>query len=189
MGGTDDPSNLLELSIEEHAEAHKKLYEQYGKKEDYIAWKGLSGKIGKEEIMLEKARLGGKKGSATCKELMIGAYYGSNPELTRKAGAISTNKGSTWWFNGTDYKFCIEQPEGYRESSAPNNPGTKTSGTKWWNNGVKHKRSAQCPGEGWVEGRINNGKLGGARKQTTEANTKRSEALKEHWAKKRKGIV
>jgi len=24
MGGTNDPSNLVELSIEEHAEAHKK---------------------------------------------------------------------------------------------------------------------------------------------------------------------
>ena len=43
MGGSDDPSNIIELSIEEHAEVHKKLYEQYGKKEDLCAWKGLSG--------------------------------------------------------------------------------------------------------------------------------------------------
>ena len=27
MGGTDDPSNLIELTIEEHAEAHRKLFE------------------------------------------------------------------------------------------------------------------------------------------------------------------
>lgn len=53
MGGTDDPSNLIELTVEEHALAHKKLYEQYGKKEDYLAWKGLEGEIGKEEIMYE----------------------------------------------------------------------------------------------------------------------------------------
>ena len=29
MGGTDDPSNLIELTVEEHAEAHKILFEKY----------------------------------------------------------------------------------------------------------------------------------------------------------------
>jgi hypothetical protein len=43
MGGTDDPENLIELTIEEHAEAHKVLFEKHGKIEDYWAWKGLSG--------------------------------------------------------------------------------------------------------------------------------------------------
>ena len=51
MGGTDDPSNLIELSVEEHAEAHKKLYEKYGCEYDRIAWLGLAGIIGKEEIV------------------------------------------------------------------------------------------------------------------------------------------
>lgn len=45
MGGSDDPSNLIELSIEEHAEAHKKLYEEHGKWQDKIAWQTLSGQI------------------------------------------------------------------------------------------------------------------------------------------------
>lgn len=45
MGGTDDPSNLMELTVEEHAEAHKKLYEQHGKWQDKIAWQMLSGQI------------------------------------------------------------------------------------------------------------------------------------------------
>jgi len=53
MGGTDDPSNLVELTIEEHAEAHRLLWEQYGHWEDEVAWKGLSGQIGKEEILHE----------------------------------------------------------------------------------------------------------------------------------------
>ena len=51
MGGTDDPSNLIELTVEEHAEAHRLLYEQHGKWEDYYAWQGLSGRIGKEELI------------------------------------------------------------------------------------------------------------------------------------------
>ena len=63
MGGSDDPSNLVELSVEQHAEAHRKLYEQYGKKEDYLAWKGLSGEIGKEQIIHEMRKKGGLKGA------------------------------------------------------------------------------------------------------------------------------
>jgi hypothetical protein len=50
-GGTDDPSNLIELTVEEHAEAHRLLYEQHGRWEDYYAWQGLSGRIGKEELI------------------------------------------------------------------------------------------------------------------------------------------
>ena len=53
MGGSNDETNLVELTIEEHAEAHKILYEKYGLIEDYLAWKGLSGQIGKEQILKE----------------------------------------------------------------------------------------------------------------------------------------
>lgn len=49
MGGTDDPSNLVRLTIEEHAEAHRKLYEEHGNKFDYIAYMALSKQIGYEE--------------------------------------------------------------------------------------------------------------------------------------------
>lgn len=56
MGGTDDPSNLIELTIEEHAEAHRLLYEKHGRIEDRLAWMGLSGQIGKDEILIEIAR-------------------------------------------------------------------------------------------------------------------------------------
>jgi hypothetical protein len=51
MGGTDDTSNLVKLTVEEHAEAHRKLYEEHGKIEDKLAWLGLSGQIGKDEIL------------------------------------------------------------------------------------------------------------------------------------------
>lgn len=50
-GGTDDPSNIIELTIEEHAEAHRILYEQYGRSEDLCAWKGLSGQWSKLQII------------------------------------------------------------------------------------------------------------------------------------------
>lgn len=57
MGGTDDPSNLRELTVEEHAEAHRQLWLQYGRWQDRLAWQGLAGIIGKEEIVAEQNRL------------------------------------------------------------------------------------------------------------------------------------
>lgn len=56
MGGTDEPSNLIELSVSDHAEAHRILYENYGKLEDRLAWLGLSGLIGKTELSIEASR-------------------------------------------------------------------------------------------------------------------------------------
>ena len=64
MGGTDDPSNLIELTVEQHAHVHKRLYELYGYWQDKLAWQGLAGIIGKEEIvyriMQENGRRAGK---------------------------------------------------------------------------------------------------------------------------------
>lgn len=59
-GGTDDPSNLIELTTEEHAEAHRLLYEQYGRWQDYCAWQALSGRIGQEEILRIKQGMANK---------------------------------------------------------------------------------------------------------------------------------
>jgi hypothetical protein len=50
IGGSDDPSNLIELTIEEHAEAHRKLFEEHGRWRDKLAWKSLSGQISGAEI-------------------------------------------------------------------------------------------------------------------------------------------
>lgn len=61
MGGTDDPSNLVELTVEEHAEAHRKLFEQYGKEEDRIAWLALSGQASKPDAMKLASKLGRAK--------------------------------------------------------------------------------------------------------------------------------
>ena len=60
MGGTDDPSNLIELTVEEHAEAHRLLYEQHGHWQDYCAWQALSGRMGQEEILRYKQGMANK---------------------------------------------------------------------------------------------------------------------------------
>ena len=50
-GGTNDENNIAFLTVEQHAIAHKELFEQYGKWQDKIAWQMLSGMIGKEEAI------------------------------------------------------------------------------------------------------------------------------------------
>jgi len=52
-GGTDEPTNLIKLTIDEHAEAHRVLYEKHNRWQDKLAWKSLSGMIDKEEILWE----------------------------------------------------------------------------------------------------------------------------------------
>ena len=52
-GGTDNPSNIVYLTVKQHAEAHKKLFKKYGRWQDKLAYEGLSGQIGKEEIIQE----------------------------------------------------------------------------------------------------------------------------------------
>lgn len=59
MGGTDDPSNLIELTVEEHSAIHYKLYEQHGKKEDLCAYYMLSGKSQDPEFKKMVCSLGG----------------------------------------------------------------------------------------------------------------------------------
>ena len=69
-GGTDDESNLVDLTIQEHAEAHRVLWMKFGRKEDWLAWKGLSGQIGREEILSTIYRENGKRlGAARAEQL------------------------------------------------------------------------------------------------------------------------
>ena len=78
MGGTDDPSNIVLLTVEQHADAHRVLFEEHGKQEDYIAWKALSGQLGKEELLHERAKLGAYVANSN------GAHLKGNQELVRK---------------------------------------------------------------------------------------------------------
>ena len=61
-GGTDHPDNLVRLTTTEHAEAHRKLYEEYGRWQDKSAYQGLSRMIGNDEIIRLTQSEGGKKG-------------------------------------------------------------------------------------------------------------------------------
>ena len=67
MGGPDDKGNLLKCNVAMHAFLHKQLWAEHGLVEDYLAWNGLLGLIGKEEIMRLVPRFRGHKHSEESK--------------------------------------------------------------------------------------------------------------------------
>jgi hypothetical protein len=62
-GGSNELSNIELVTVAEHAERHRILWEQHGRIQDKIAWMALSKKIGKEEanILAIKAANTGRK--------------------------------------------------------------------------------------------------------------------------------
>ena len=74
MGGTDEPSNIMECSVEEHAELHFALYLEHGRWQDWYAAMGLAGIIGKEEIVREQQSRASIKGNTGRKR----------PDLTKR---------------------------------------------------------------------------------------------------------
>jgi hypothetical protein len=88
LGGTDDPKNLIELTIEEHAEAHRLLYEEHGNWQDYCAWQALSGRIGQEEILRMKQGMANKGRKRT-------------PEQIERIKAAAKIRNERWKTDGT----------------------------------------------------------------------------------------
>jgi hypothetical protein len=125
-GGGDEPSNLVELTIAEHAEAHKRLFEKYGKKEDFIARKALAGSITKEEFLAERASLGGQKAQLTLRKMKLSAFY--NEELHERSvqlSVISHRENKTG--------FCDKRIQ----SELGTRGGSKNKGFIWFTNGIK----------------------------------------------------
>jgi hypothetical protein len=156
MGGSDDPSNIIELTIEEHAEAHRKLYEKYGRIEDKLAWKGLAGLIGKDEILLELAKLRGPKISRANKgkipwnkdlkcaplseEHKRKISESSKGHKKSKNHAKNVSKALTGVSKSIEHKKSISES---LEGNIPWNKG-KTNVQKAWNKGKSVAKDHYC---------------------------------------------
>ena len=103
MGGSNDPSNLIELTVEEHANAHKLLFETHGKWQDYLAWKALSGQINTDEIRRELTRLTwlGKKHTEESKQKIRDkrANQICTEQTRQKMSATRKGRKITWNLN------------------------------------------------------------------------------------------
>lgn len=122
LGGTDDPSNLVELTVEQHAEAHRVLYEQHGNWQDYVAWQGLikldANFDAARQSMIEGGRKGAKTSNANRKGKKWEEIYGVEKAAEIKAKYKILRNGKTW--NGKLYEIThpdgtVEQVEGLRQ--------------------------------------------------------------------------
>lgn len=98
MGGSDDPSNIAELTVEEHAEAHKKLWEEYGNHKDYLAWQGLSKLMDKDDIVrsLISHTHKGKKKSTEQIAKMVEARKNYIPSEETRIKIGNSSRGRKW---------------------------------------------------------------------------------------------
>jgi len=159
MGGTDDPSNLVRLTVEEHAQAHKELYEKYGYQQDLIAYKALKGTIGKEELSYELAKLGGQKGALkgglAALDKKVGIHDPDKIYLKQKGGKEgakhlqSFTKNSVWVNkDGKDTRIPKENLQEHldrgwskgRLFSANRGKPSQLKESIWINNGKINKR-------------------------------------------------
>jgi hypothetical protein len=141
-GGTDDPSNLIRLTVEEHAEAHRKLYEEHGRWQDELAWRLLSSQIGKEEAYRRMLQENGRR---------VGKLRRKH---TQEQKEHFIQKGIEWHKDPSNYEKKLEQIANHCHSlSARKKRGKSISKLKWCNDGTNNYRLKEVP-EGYNLGRI-----------------------------------
>ena len=169
MGGTDDPSNLMEVSVEEHTNLHLSLYLQYGKREDWVAFNMLLGQMGSEELFLERCRMGADKywtnerreeHSKVMRKRRLGQRH--SEETKRKISLSHTGRKK----HTEESKRKLREAnlgkvlsEETRKKISKNHNGLKPNkGKTWWTDGVNSKLLKECP-ENWWKGRTLNNKI------------------------------
>lgn len=169
MGGSDDPTNLIELTVEEHAQAHLALYEQHGKKEDFVAYHMLSGQS-KLDPELRKAysSLGGTvQGKRNAESGHIQTIQKlSDPAAAGRIGGartIALGKGS---FGDPEERLKSAskggKTQGKRNAESGHLqriaqlPNKRSTGKVWITNGVNNKmiESFDVIPEGYKKGKI-----------------------------------
>jgi hypothetical protein len=175
-GGSNDPSNLIELKISEHAEAHRLLYEKYNRWQDRVAWLSLSGIMKDEERIyeiLKNSNPGGYKHTEEAKKkLSIMRLGEKNPMYGKSAankgikrpGVGGRKKGTGWSEKERETHTNIRSAEGYYDfakdpvrnkkiSEAKKGSVGSAKGKNWFNNGLIETYNSSCP-DGFIKGRL-----------------------------------
>ena len=128
MNGTDHPSNIAHLTPEEHAKAHKQLWEQDGRWQDYCAWQGLAKlSTGKEHhwlVMSEKSKASWKDPEVRAKRIVGIKKARGHDTIGCKKYKVTMPDGKIRTVNNLK-KFCTEQYLNYNS---------------FWNATVGHSR-------------------------------------------------
>jgi len=106
MGGTDDASNLITLTIEEHAQAHLNLYEEHGDARDLLAHRMLLGQVTNAEAnailrKLPKTQQHKDKISSAVSGEKNG-MFGKTTSQKQKDAVSKALKGKKKWYKMAD---------------------------------------------------------------------------------------
>ena len=147
MGGTDDPDNLIDLTVEEHAESHRKLFEEHGKWQDYMAWQGLSGLISKEELVKQIQSEAAKERLETYGNPFSGIKTKGNFSINEEHREYASELSKTPEAIAKRKKTMAERGHQLKEKNSQ-------AGTKWYveENSVdlsSRKKFRDAP-EGWI---------------------------------------
>lgn len=165
MGGSNDPSNLKTVTIPEHAEEHRLLYEEHGHWQDYVAWKCLSGQISNAEAVIQSVKHA-NTGKKWTKEQHEHAKIERRARWDNKEYRERCSKNRT---GAKNHMFGRTHTEEAKEKISKRHKGKiiseehrkaasaatieRNTGSKWWVNpdGIR-KQSKVCPGDGYVLG-------------------------------------
>ena len=129
-GGSDDSSNLVALSVTQHAMWHFAEWQRKGREEDRIAWQGLSKIIGREEVIRQASGVGGSRSKGKKRD----------PDIGRRIGLKLRGR-----------KLPKRGP---RSESVRNSISQTKKGKKWYVDQEGNTRTFEThPGGGWQPGR------------------------------------
>ena len=177
-GGTDSLENLVKLTIEEHAEAHKVLYKEYNRWQDRVAWLSLAGIMKDSERIYEivknsnRGNPSGYKHSDEIKKQLSELKIGKkNPMYNKPAhnrgikrpGIGGRKKGTKWSEEEHRILKKIRSRPGYYDylqdpsrckkiSNSRKGKIGAAAGKTWYNNGEKELYAFKCPA-GFIKGR------------------------------------
>ena len=166
LGGTEEESNLVYLTIREHAEAHLKLYEEHGDFSDYRAYLSLLAQDCEEYADWQKMRADflRQPRSEETRRRMSEVRKGKIPWAATLASA-KANKGRkrpdisakqmgplNWNYGSGVCSIPIEKRlEGLAKVTFEQK-SARAKGKKWFTNGERDVRSIEAP-EGFYPGR------------------------------------
>jgi len=151
-GGTNAKENLIEVTVTQHVMFHYCNWRLWGNKEDWLAWRGLTGEIGKEEIIRE-LRVAGKGAKAMREK--VNFLLASDPEFaaqTREHARRIQPKAVKAALSPESRQKRIDSFKKIKHQSGESN---SQHGTMWITNGETNKkiRKTEPVPEGYYKGR------------------------------------
>jgi hypothetical protein len=146
-GGTDNPSNLVQIPVTRHAMFHYCNWQLWGDKRDWLAWKGLIGEISQEERVLELRRIGGRIG---------GRANGEKPETKSRMRELASKTQSKATLAATTPEAKAKRKNSLAKINHSQGENNSQFGTRWVTNGernLKVPKDAPIP-EGFRAGRV-----------------------------------